>query len=395
MAAARVVEFVGVGAYLGAAHLLTDPSLLTAAGSILTVEARHQTILNMFNRGFSIPTSFDMGFTPASVLAMASPFISGCTIPITANPSLSITNTGSIGPGTSLQFQSSAISSGQSSSLYCQMAIPGAVDAEVFPYDQCVVPEGIDGPVAVYITNTAQPLLIDPVVQDSGCITAGPTLVFIDSEQEDVLSSVILGGESIASCIDDISSSESSSYGSVSSGGSYGSVSSGDSSYGSVSSGDSSYGSVSSGDSSYGSVSSGGSYGSVSSGSSYDGSNDTIATISPAQASAIAGNATATEIGSDGQPEPTAPPSANVGQLAQASAFGGASTTADENSAGQAAEETGSAGDVAPASTVSADGASPTGASALGVVSGPNTATGSTSGGDVTVLGWQMPPTRR
>ena len=46
-ATARVVEAVGVGAYLGGATLITDPVLLDSAGSILTVEARHQTILNI------------------------------------------------------------------------------------------------------------------------------------------------------------------------------------------------------------------------------------------------------------------------------------------------------------------------------------------------------------
>jgi hypothetical protein len=77
-AVARVVELVGVGAYLGAAPLVKDPSLLVAAGSILTVEARHQTILNiMSNNGTAIPSAFDIGLTPNEVLALASPFIDG------------------------------------------------------------------------------------------------------------------------------------------------------------------------------------------------------------------------------------------------------------------------------------------------------------------------------
>lgn len=77
---ARVVEDLGVAAYLGAAHLVTDPTLLTAAASIATVEARHQTVLNILNGGTAIPQAFDLFFTPSQVLALASPFISGCDL---------------------------------------------------------------------------------------------------------------------------------------------------------------------------------------------------------------------------------------------------------------------------------------------------------------------------
>lgn len=81
-ATARVVENLGVAAYLGAAHLISDPVLLTDAASIVTVEARHQTVLNILNGGSAIPQAFDIPFSPSEVLAVASPFISGCEIPI-------------------------------------------------------------------------------------------------------------------------------------------------------------------------------------------------------------------------------------------------------------------------------------------------------------------------
>ncbi|KAL0569195.1 hypothetical protein V5O48_012779, partial [Marasmius crinis-equi] len=48
-ATARVVENLGVAAFLGAAPLISDPIILQAAGSILTVEARHQTIVNILS----------------------------------------------------------------------------------------------------------------------------------------------------------------------------------------------------------------------------------------------------------------------------------------------------------------------------------------------------------
>jgi ferritin-like protein len=86
-ATARIVESVGVSAYLGGAALLSDPVLLTSAASILTVEARHQTILNILSGiGTAIPNAFDFALTPSEVLALASPFFNGpCDVGVPGN----------------------------------------------------------------------------------------------------------------------------------------------------------------------------------------------------------------------------------------------------------------------------------------------------------------------
>ncbi|TFY59858.1 hypothetical protein EVJ58_g5517, partial [Rhodofomes roseus] len=110
---ARTVENVGVAAYLGAANLIKDPTILTAAATILTVEARHQTILNLVNNATSIPQAFDIPLTPNEVLAIAGGFISGCSTGITANTALAISNTGSIVAGTTLTFTSTALKGNQ------------------------------------------------------------------------------------------------------------------------------------------------------------------------------------------------------------------------------------------------------------------------------------------
>lgn len=76
---ARSLESVGISAYLGAAHLLTDPALLTAAGSILTLEARHQSLFNVFNGESFGPQPFDIALSPSQVLALAGGFLEGCS----------------------------------------------------------------------------------------------------------------------------------------------------------------------------------------------------------------------------------------------------------------------------------------------------------------------------
>jgi hypothetical protein len=190
-ATARLVENVGVGAYLGASALLSDPALLTAAASILTVEARHQTMLNVLNGATSIPQAFDIALTPPQVLALAGPFVSGCDLGVTPNPSLAVTNTGAIQPGTLLAFNSTAINSTVSdNNLFCQMLAGGMPVSLSLPLSQCVVPQGINGPVAIFVTSDSQPLDANIVQQAPDSIVAGPTMAFIDTQSDDLSQSV-------------------------------------------------------------------------------------------------------------------------------------------------------------------------------------------------------------
>jgi len=183
---ARIVELVGVGAYLGAAPLITDPNLLLAAGSILTVEARHQTVLNILSaNGSAIPSAFDIGLTPNEVLAIASPFIDGaCNLGIQANPSLTITTNWTSCPGTNLTFSSSALDNTDQNTAFCQMLIGGQSTAIVQPLNDCVVPQGINGPVVIWITSDDQPLLNDVLDRGTSQVIAGPTITFVDTQPQ-------------------------------------------------------------------------------------------------------------------------------------------------------------------------------------------------------------------
>lgn len=203
-AVARLVENVGVTAYLGAAHLLSDPILLTAAGSILTVEARHQTILNVLGTGTAIPQAFDFAFTPNEVLALAGPFISGCDLGVKPNPPLAVTNKDPASVGTLLTFSSPAINGSTDvclflditrddvwmliylsmQGLFCQMLAGGLAVTIPLPVSQCVVPAGINGPVALWVTSDSQPLINNPRDRAVDKLVAGPTIAFVDTKPQ-------------------------------------------------------------------------------------------------------------------------------------------------------------------------------------------------------------------
>ncbi|KAK0557316.1 hypothetical protein OC846_000535 [Tilletia horrida] len=96
VATAQLLEGVGVSAYLGAAASITNPAYLTAAGSILTTEARHESWVNSipllddaFPKPFDTPLNFNQTFS------LAAPLIKNCPstnpkLPVVAFPKLAL-----------------------------------------------------------------------------------------------------------------------------------------------------------------------------------------------------------------------------------------------------------------------------------------------------------------
>lgn len=93
-ALSKVIENVGVSAYLGAAASITNKQYLTVAGSILTTEARHQAWVSSAvekTEFASGPYDTPLGFSP--VYSIAAAFITSCpsnavALPVKAFPAL-------------------------------------------------------------------------------------------------------------------------------------------------------------------------------------------------------------------------------------------------------------------------------------------------------------------
>lgn len=76
--AAMMFEDLGVSAYNGAGRFLNDATLLTVAGKIVSVEARHASAIRDLiapKTGSFAPNDRDPALTPQQVLALADPFI--------------------------------------------------------------------------------------------------------------------------------------------------------------------------------------------------------------------------------------------------------------------------------------------------------------------------------
>lgn len=72
---AATLENLGVAAYDGAGQFLESPELLTAAGTIVAVEARHAAYLNVVIGDSPFPAAVETPQTPEEVLEAASGFI--------------------------------------------------------------------------------------------------------------------------------------------------------------------------------------------------------------------------------------------------------------------------------------------------------------------------------
>lgn len=91
LAIATALEKTGVSAYIGAAPMISNKAYLTAAATIVTVEARHTAFFNYITGKTPVPSAFDTPLGMRAVVSIASGFIVSCpyTLPMVF-PSLTI-----------------------------------------------------------------------------------------------------------------------------------------------------------------------------------------------------------------------------------------------------------------------------------------------------------------
>ncbi|KAI1853656.1 hypothetical protein JX265_004012 [Neoarthrinium moseri] len=182
VATASVLENVGVSAYLGAAPILADSKILAAAGSILTVEARHQSFIRAASGTVAVPQPFDTPLGPKAVFSLAAPFIQSCpagsNLALTAFPTLTMTTAAPaagqvLAAGTGIQVQSTASAQAKFCGFTNANAPGGTVFASFTEGAGCQLPQNLAGITYMTLTSAAP---ATGVISDD-IILAGPMVL--------------------------------------------------------------------------------------------------------------------------------------------------------------------------------------------------------------------------
>ncbi|KAL3418803.1 hypothetical protein PVAG01_09024 [Phlyctema vagabunda] len=181
---ASVLEGVGVSAYLGAAASIANPTYLTAAGSILTVEARHNAYIRAALDESPFPQPFDTPLTFNEVYTLAAGFIVSCpanntALPVKAFPTVTLGTTGPIKSGDTISLLTPGYTllpkDGKAAVYAAFITVTGPIYADATPVAggfTTVVPAGINGQSYVVLTGCKDS------VTDSA-VAAGPAIVEI------------------------------------------------------------------------------------------------------------------------------------------------------------------------------------------------------------------------
>ncbi|KAJ5043086.1 uncharacterized protein L3040_004472 [Drepanopeziza brunnea f. sp. 'multigermtubi'] len=182
VATAAVLENVGVSAYLAAAPLVKAPGILTVAGEIVTVEARHQTFVRTASRTAAIPSAFDTPLGIRAVFTLAAGFISACpagsNLAITPFPALTMT-AGAAMPASPIaagsQVAVTTTATGGTSCAFVNGGLPGGSAFTPFTNGACTVPQNLAGVTYLHLASSTPP---DNILTDAITV-AGPMVMTI------------------------------------------------------------------------------------------------------------------------------------------------------------------------------------------------------------------------
>jgi len=176
LALSQVLEGVGVAAYLGAAPFIQNKDYLAVAGSILIVEAEHETWVrsaadNMdgFPRAFAAPLQFNQVYT------LAAPFIKSCpssnpALPVKAFPSFKVNTEGPYSSGQKISIN---VPSGAKYAAF--VAAAGTTFQPVSEGTATIeIPSYATGQSYLILTNSK-------AIGDSATV-AGPAIVYVPQE---------------------------------------------------------------------------------------------------------------------------------------------------------------------------------------------------------------------
>ena len=156
VATARVLEAVGISAYLGAAPLINSSSVLGTAATIAKVEELHQTLIRLASGATTIPSAFDTPLEPRAVFTLAAPFIASCpagsNLNIQAFPSIALSGgNSSVSSGQSLVLQNTAQPAG---GMFCAFVNSGSTPQFTqLNAGSCSVPMNLAGETYMMITS--------------------------------------------------------------------------------------------------------------------------------------------------------------------------------------------------------------------------------------------------
>ncbi|KAL3440504.1 ferritin-like domain-containing protein [Aspergillus insuetus] len=184
LALASVLEGVGVSAYLGAAASIMDETYLTAAGSILTVEARHSAYLRAALGESPAPQPFDNPLDLNEVYTVASPFIASCPesngeLPVKAFPSLTMSPMTTVSAGQKVDLMvGDGLNETNTDEIHAAfMTVTGPIWAPVTSNDggkfTVTIPQGIAGQSYVVLTRRNAQATDDNIL-------AGPAIIEVN-----------------------------------------------------------------------------------------------------------------------------------------------------------------------------------------------------------------------